>query len=294
MRDNPNGKVNSILRWVSRVAVVLVCTSVVWGQTLTTGGLTGAIQDPSGAVIPHASITLTSIETGAVRKLISNVHGVYRFSQLAPGQYRLHITANGFKSADVGPITVPLSGVTTDNVTLQVGSMVQMIQVQGASPLIQTSNPNTTTTLTSRTLMTLPNPGEDLTYAALVAPGVSMNSTGGYGNFEVNGLPATSVNFSIDGMYYNDPFLNLNNSGATNMSLGLNGVAEMSENSTSYAVDQGHLGAMQINYITKSGTNQWHGNAYETWNGASLNSSDYFLNMEGQPKSSDVVNVFGA
>jgi hypothetical protein len=76
------------------------------------------------------------------------------------------------------------------------------------------------------------------------------------------------------------------------MPLGLNAVDEMSENPNSYSVDQGHLGAMQISYITKSGTNQWHGNAYETWNGTSLNASDYFLNMTGQPKSSDVVNVF--
>jgi hypothetical protein len=132
--------------------------------------------------------------------------GAYSFPQLAPGHYKLHISAIGFKSAYVAAVSVNLSTVTTENVKLQVGQEVQMIQVEGAPPLLQARNPNTTTTLTSQTLMTLPNPGEDLTYAALVAPGVTMNSTGGYGSLEVNGLPATSINFSIDGMYYNDPF----------------------------------------------------------------------------------------
>lgn len=276
------------------IAALIIPVAALKAQTQTSGALSGTITDPTGAAIPNARITLLSVATGATRTTTTGPTGVYSFSLLSPGEYRLRVSANGFKTADVGPIAVSLSVVRTANATLEVGEAVQTIQVQGAAPLIETSNPNNTTTLTSRTLMTLPNPGEDLTYAALVAPGVVMNSQGGYSNFEVNGLPGTSVNFSIDGMYYNDPFLNLNNSGATNMSLGLNGVAEMSENSTSYAVDQGHLGAMQINYITKSGTNAWHGNAAETWNGTRLNASNFFTNMTGSPKPPDVVNVFAA
>lgn len=263
-------------------------------QTQTSGALSGAVTDPTGAAVPNARVTLLSVATGATRTTTTSSTGTYSFSLLSPGEYRLRVTANGFKTTDVGPVAVALSAVKTVNARLQVGAEVETIQVQAAPPLIETSNPNQTTTLTSRTLMTLPNPGEDLTYAALVAPGVVMNSQMGYSNFEVNGLPGTSVNFSIDGMYYNDPFLNLNNSGATNMSLGLNGMAEMSENSTSYAVDQGHLGAMQVNYITKSGTNAWHGNAAETWNGTSLNASNFFTNMTGSPKPPDTVNVFAA
>ena len=134
--------------------------------------------------------------------------------------------------------------------------------------MIQTDNANNTATVGQMAIENLPNPGSDLTFAAQVVPGATMNTSGGYGNVEFNGLPAESTNFTIDGIDANDPFLNLNNSGATDLQLGLNDIQETTVNTLSYSVDQGRQGAAQVNYISKSGGNKFHGNAYEIWNGS--------------------------
>src|SRR5208337_14651 len=178
------------------------------------------------------------------------------------------------------------------NITLEVGATTQMVEVTANAQLVETENPNTTTTVSTSLIDTLPNPGNDLTYVAQVAPGAIMNTTGGYGNMAFNGLPATSTNFTIAGMDANDPFLNLNNSGATNLQLGLNAIQEVSVNTLSFSVDQGRSGAAQVNYITKPGTNNWHGNAFETWNGRIMNAVDWFINASpGAPAVRTFSNV---
>ena len=131
-------------------------------------------------------------------------------------------------------------------------------------------NPNTSTTLEAKTIKSLPNPGQDLTYVAQFAQGALMNTAGssndakaagGYGNVEFNGLPATSNGYILDGFDANDPFLGLNIGLSTNLVIGLDALQEATVNTNSYAVDQGRYGASQVNYFTKSGSNQFHGDA---------------------------------
>ena len=105
-----------------------------------------------------------------------------------------------------------------------------------------------------------------------------VGGTNGYGNVEFNGLPALSNGYIVDGLETNDPLTNLNSGLSTNLVLGLNSISEVTVNTLSYSVDQGRYGASQVNYVTKSGTNQFHGNLYELWNGSLLNATDYFTN----------------
>jgi hypothetical protein len=232
------------------VAVAFLHVPYAPAQSLTTGGIAGVVTDPTGAVVPHASVTATEIGTGSERTVTTQNDGTYSLGLLEPSQYSVKVTASGFRSAEQGPVTVALSATTSLNIKLEVGQASQTVEVSGAAPLIETSNPNTTTNVTGTQLASLPNPGNDLSYVAQVAPGAVMNTSGGYGNMEFNGLPATSTNFSIDGMDANDPFLNLNNSGATNLQLGLNAVQEASVNTLSFSVDQGRQGAAQVNFIS--------------------------------------------
>jgi hypothetical protein len=150
----------------------------------------------------------------------------------------------------------------------------------------------------------LPNPGGDLTYPLQFAAGALVNTAGsgndfvgssnGYGNVEFNGLPALSNGYIVDGVETNDPLTNLNSGLSTNLVLGLNSIAEVTVNTLSYAVDQGRYGASQVNYVTKSGSNQFHGNLYELWNGSKLNAADYFTNATpGNHKPGSTVNHFG-
>ncbi len=111
---------------------------------------------------------------------------------------------------------------------------------------------------------------------------------------EFNGLPALSNGYIVDGMETNDPLTNLNSGLSTNLVLGLNSISEVTVNTLSYSVDEGRYGASQVNYVTKSGSNQLHGNLYELWNGSLLNAADYFTNATpGNHKPGSTVNHFG-
>ena len=191
--------------------------------------------------------------------------------------------------------------------TLLPASISQSVEVTGQSALMSLENPNTSTTLEAKTITSLPNPGQDLTYVAQFAQGALMNTAGssndakaagGYGNVEFNGLPATSNGYILDGFDTNDPFLGLNIGLSTNLVIGLDALQEATVNTNSYAVDQGRYGASQVNYFTKSGTNAFHGDAYEVWNGSLFNATDYFLHANDTPgniarKPRSTVNEFG-
>ena len=143
-----------------------------------------------------------------------------------------------------------------------------------------------------------------MTYPLQFAAGALMNTAGsgndfvggtnGYGNVQFNGLPSLANGYIVDGLETNDPLTNLNSGLSTNLVLGLNSIAEVTVNTLSYAVDQGRYGASQVNYITKSGTNQFHGNLYELWNGSRFNAADFFTNSTpGSHKPRSTVNHFG-
>jgi hypothetical protein len=117
-----------------------------------------------------------------------------------------------------------------------------------------------------------------------------MNTQAGFGNFSSFGISATSNLFTMNGMYDNDPFLNVNNSGATNLLLGNNEVQEATVVSNGYSGQYGSFAGAQVNYVTKSGSNQWHGNAAYYWNGSALNANDWFNNDSGAPRAFDNAN----
>jgi hypothetical protein len=131
----------------------------------------------------------------------------------------------------------------------------------GAAPLLQTEDANISTTFNERQILSLPAPGGDITTYAQTAPGVLMNTGGTYGNFSAFGLPATSNLFTENGNDENDPFLNLNNSGSSNLLLGQNEVQEVAVVSNGYTAQYGRQAGVQVDYTTKSGGNAFHGDA---------------------------------
>jgi hypothetical protein len=180
----------------------------------------------------------------------------------------------------------------------------QTVTVTEAPLLINPDNPNTSSSIGAKSLEDLPNPGGDLTYPLQFAAGALINTAGsgndfvgsqnGYGNVEFNGLPALANGYIVDGLETNDPLTNLNSGLSTNLVLGLNSIAEVTVNTLSYAVDQGRYGASQVNYVTKSGTNKFHGNLYELWNSSLFNAADFFTNATpGNHKPRSTVNHFG-
>jgi hypothetical protein len=254
-------------------------------QTQTTGEITGVVTDPSGAVVGKAKVTLQDNAKGSTQSAETNKEGVYRVQLLNPSQYTITVTSSGFQEAGT-VVDVALGQVTSADVQLTIGSASQTVIVAGeAEPLIQTENGNVASTFSQQQLAAVPNPGNDLTAFIQSAPGVVMNTAGGLGNFSDHGVGAASNLFTLNGMDDNDPFLNLNNSGATNLLLGANEVQESTIVSTGYSAEYGSLAGANVNYVTKSGSNDFHGNAIYYWNGSAFNANDWFLNHAGDPKN---------
>jgi Carboxypeptidase regulatory-like domain/TonB-dependent Receptor Plug Domain len=211
------------------------------------------VTDPTGAIIVGVTITLKSAATSEVFTGTSAASGVYQFSLLKPGDYTLTVAKEGFRKS-TRTVTIQLGQVVTANVSLEVGSATQTVEVSSAPALLQTETANITTTIETKQIQEIPNPGGDITYVAQTAPGVTMNSStlGGYGNFSTFGLPGTSNLFTINGNDYNDPFLNLNNSGSSNLLLGGNEVQEVAVVNNAYTGQYGRQAGSQVDYSTKS------------------------------------------
>lgn len=282
--------------WIALAAAVILAFLLpgnLNAQSIISGDIAGTVTDPAGAAVPNAAVTVTNGATGGSHSVTTNADGSYRVSLLKPGEYTVVVKATGFQQASV-PVTVSLGTVASANVTLAVGSQTQTVQVTASAPILHTEAADLSTTFSMQQVQSLPNPGNDLTFVAQTAPGSVMNTQSGYGNFSSFGLPATANTFTMNGGYENDPFLNVNNSGATNLLLGNNDVSDVSVISNAYNAAYGGLGGAQINETTRSGSNKFHGNASYWWNGSSLNANDYFNNQTGTKKPFSNVNQWAA
>lgn len=267
----------------SITAILNIYCPPLFAQNNTSGDIAGSVTDPTGATIPGAKVTIVDKATGASQVLTSGSNGNFRVSLLKPDSYTVAVTMAGFQSITL-TIAVTPGQIAQADVKLPVGSSTTSVEVAATEPLLHTEDADLTTSFTQEQVQNLPNPGNDLTFIAQTSPGAIMNTQSGYGNFSAFGLPATSNTFTVNGGYENDPFLNLSNSGASNLLLGNNDVSEVTVTSNAYSAQFGGLGATQVNEISRSGANSFHGDATWWWNGSVLNGNDYFNNLAGTPR----------
>lgn len=258
-------------------------------QTLVSGEIDGTVTDPTGAVVVNASVNLSSADTGYNESTTSSGNGGFRFALLRPGSYTLTVSAAGFRTVKVTVVT-NLGEATTIPVKLEVGVKAETIEITGEVPLLHTENANGSTTIDTKVLDNMPSPGQDITNYVLQAPGVVVSTGAGYGNLTANGLPGTSNLYTVNGNDYNDPYLNLNNSGASNLLLGVNELQEIAVVTNGYTGEYGRMAGANVNYTTKSGTNQFHGNAGWYYNDGAFNANDWFNNSTDTPRPHAVAN----
>jgi len=274
--------------------VLLFATSIsTLAQTTTSGGLAGAVTDPSKAVVPDADIKIEDQAKGTTQSTKTDQHGMYRFFFLAPGRYMLSVSHTGFR-AENHEINVLLGPPGTRNITLAIAGEISTVNVTDEVPLLQAENGDVSTTMNPTQISQVPNPGNDLTYIAQTAPGAIMNTdtigVAYLGNFSILGMPGTSNLFTINGMNNNNIQLNTNNSGALGMMLGQNEVQEATIVSNGYSAQFGGAAGASVNYLTKSGANAFHGNARYYWNGSVLNANDWIDNAVGQKRPFDIAH----
>jgi Carboxypeptidase regulatory-like domain len=290
------------------LALIMVNSIDLRAQSGISSALSGEVTDPGEAAVLGAIVTVTDTSTKATRVSKTDATGHFLFSQINPGTYQVTVKATGFAASQSEPIVVSVGRTVSLNFQLHLQSSNQTVEVTAQQGLLSLDNPNTTTTIEAQTIKNLPNAGQDITFVAQFAQGALMNTAGsssdakapgGYGNVEFNGLPATSNGYILDGFDSNDPWLGLNIGLSTNLVIGLDALQEATVNTNSFAVDEGRYAVAQVNYFTKSGTNAFHGDLYELWNGSLFNAEDYFLHANDSPgnitpKPRSNVNEFGA
>ena len=257
------------------------------GQSAVTGAVSGTVSDATGAVLPGATVTVIDTATDSKQVVKTNAEGRYTVGLLKPGQYKITAAAESLKS-DTLEVSVILGTTIPADIKVTPTGSNTVVEVTSTSlPLVDTQNIALATTFSEEQIQDLPTPGGDVTTIAFTAPGVVVNAGGSYGNFSSDGLPGISNLFVLNGFDNQDPFLNLNNSGSSNLTLGQGELADATVIQNAYNSQYGRAAGAIIQYTTKSGSNRFHGEADYNWNGSALNANGWFNEHDevenGQP-----------
>jgi hypothetical protein len=260
------------------------------GQTTSSGALSGVVIDGTHAVVPDAAVKITDLAKGTTDPTKTNGEGVYQFSFLRPGKYTLSVTHSGFQE-ERRSVTVEVGPSVTVNITLQVAKASSEITVTDEAPIIQAETADVSVTMNHKQVSEVPNPGNDLTYIAQTAPGALMNTDGGWGSkFSILGMPGFSYAFTVDGVSITNNYTNGVRGGPLGLTLGANQTEEATVVTSTYSGQFGGDAGGNINYVTKSGGNAFHGNAQYYWNSTALNANDWFIKADGQPRPLSIAN----
>src|SRR5215831_334695 len=255
-----------------------------------TGSIAGSVKDPSGAVIPGVKITLTSTATNAQLSEISNENGRFEFPQLAPASYALVADSPVIKKTIV-TVLVQVDQNTRVDVSLQVGDIVQEVEVQAVVPVLEADKTTLSSVVESRTIANLPLNARQYLDLALTAPGVLPSAAGVQGGgFNVAGARSQSNNFLLDGVSNVDTQVN---SALGNFRI-TDAVQEFAVQTSVPTAEFGRGTGGQVSIVTKSGSNQFHGSAFEYLRNDALDAADFFTNKNGGKKTTLHRNQYGA
>ena len=270
----------------------LLLAPAAFSQTMTTGDIVGVVTDATGAVVPGAKVTIRFADTNEVHSAVTGAEGQYRFTLLQPGDYEVTGEATGLKSNKV-KFTLLVGQESAINLKLEVQSANVTVEVQATASILQTENANQASGFTTAQVAQLPAGGGDITTIAYTIPGVIQGK--GSDTFVTNGIPGAANLFTLNGADDMDPYLNINNSGASNNTLGANEVAEASVVVNAFSADYGRMAGAQVNYVGKTGTNSFHGNLFHNYNDKIFNANSWSNNRAGlQEPRSDSHNFGGS
>lgn len=249
-------------KWLAFTCLTLFSCAPVFAQLTADASLTGTVRDSSGAVIGDAQVRLTSADTGATRDNRTNNAGEYRFDLVAPGKYKLTISAAGFQTRAVENLVLGVGQTTTNNATLEVGQQSQTVTVEATAAVLNAEKTDVSTTVTPREVENLPLVGRDFADLAYLAPGVKMADSydptkNRYAILSVNGANGRNVNVTVNGVDNKD-----NTVGGPVMQLPLEAVQEFHISTQRFSAENGRSEGAAINVITKAGTNDYHGSLF--------------------------------
>lgn len=274
-------------------ALVLLCAGA-FAQTTSTGSIAGTVSDKTGAVVPGATIQITSSATGFSREVKTSDAGIYRVDLLPTGTYTVKISMPGFTTMTFGKVDVAVNQTSTVDATLAPSSQAEVVTVEATStPLVDTDRTDVSLPVTTRMVEDLPLNGRDFVNLAVLAPGAkpvdSYDPTKNrMGVFAVNGSNGRNVNVTVNGIDDKD-----NTIGGPVMQLPLEAVDQFLISTQRFSAANGRSEGAAVNVITKSGTNDFHGSLYFFDRHDVFNANDFFSEKAGQGKSPYSRQQFG-
>ena len=263
----------TVLFGIAAMVLAFVAGSSVFAQT-SNGTITGVVRDASGAVISGAKVVVTNESTASMRNATTSAVGTFRIESVEPGPYTVHVEKPGFKTFDLKQLDVRPSIITSSDIALGVASANAEVTVETANTAtLDVDSGGITSTIGEQELKTIPIFSMNPVELVQALPGVQLINNGGFSNgidISVNGARPRANNYLIDGQDDND-------NGIEGQALQAN-IPDMYSNvialTNSYSAEYGRGGGAVVNLITKSGTNQFHGSAYELYSGSGLNAID--------------------
>src|SRR5581483_5399205 len=284
---------SSKARCTSRGFVLVLCLlSSIFASAQSTGGrILGRVADPSGAVLANVKVILTNEATGVARTSETNSTGDYVFPEVPVGTYSLTFDLSGFKKNIRRGVTVDLNQVVTLNMAMQIGETQEVVEVTSEAPLVDTTSTQLGTVVNERAIVQLPLNERDTYQFLSLQPGVSSQvgsdlyyGSSNVGSVSVNGGRGRANNFSVNGGDANDMFVNL-----PTVQPSPDSVEEFRILTNTFDAEYGRNSGAVVNVVTKSGTNQFHGNVYEFLRNKVLNARGYF----DTSKPDFIMNQFG-
>jgi len=287
------------------LAVAILSTSPAYAQ-VSGATLSGTITDPSGAAIAGAMVTITNKATGVTRAVPADAAGFYSVPNLLPGSYEVTAGSSGFSTAKQSDLTLNVGAEQVLNMSLKIGEASQTVLVAETAPQVQLSSSTLSSEVDSTTVRELPLNGRDWAALATLTPGVNaietqmaytagaLRGNRGFGaQLTISGGRPTQNNYQLDGNSIND-YSGTGPGSVLGVNLGVDAIQEFSVITGNYSAEYGKTSGGVVNAISKSGTNAFHGDAYEFLRNTKLDANDFFSNSAGLPTAIYRRNQFGA
>ena len=281
------------------LALLVLFTSAAFAQ-LTTADILGTVTDATGAVVPNATVVLTNLGTNEKRTTVSNASGDYSFNLLQVGHYSVSVKAAGFQASITRDLDVLAGDRARNDVHLLTGSQDTVVEVTASTPLLQADNATVSSTVTAKAVQDLPLNGRNFVQLVALTPGANPGagnslSSGGRpddrrtnaAGLSVNGQDEVLNNWIVDGVDDNERII-----GTIGVKPNVEGIQEITVETNSYAPEAGRTAGGVINIVTKSGTNRFHGSAYEYFRNDIFDGRNFFQTTGPKPELRQ--NQYGA
>src|SRR5712671_2411353 len=272
----------SLVSTIVIVTLLLAISLTASAQSSSTATINGTVTDPQGAVIPNATVTATNLATGVERSATTSASGFYRILSLQPGTYDLRVDAAGFSKAITKNILLQVGEQRDFNFNVGLAASATSIEVTAQAPLVETTKTDVSTNLSATNIRDLPSfagaagGANDYAGLALTAPGVKYDTSSVSGDLIGPGSINNRYNlYNVDGGTINDAV----DSGRTTLGASVDEVQEFQVLTNNYNAEYGQAGGLVINAVTKSGTNQIHGDGHMYFRGRNLQASNPFYNL---------------